>query len=45
MTTNTLEELLDAKQRSEHYTGMNYRRLCAILSKYRCTPAVWRLSP
>ncbi|BDA50846.1 Exocyst complex component 6B [Coccomyxa sp. Obi] len=35
MTTNTLEELVDAKQRSEHYSAINFRRLCSILTKYR----------
>ena len=29
---------MDAKQRSEQYSGMNFRRLCTILSKYRRGP-------
>ena len=35
MTSNTLEELLDPKQRTELYSGMNLRRLCIVLNKYR----------
>lgn len=35
MTSNTLEELLDPKQRTEHYSGINLRRLCVVLNKYR----------
>lgn len=35
MTSNTLEDLLDTKVRKELYSGMNLRRLCVILNKYR----------
>jgi hypothetical protein len=35
MTTNTLEELLDAKNRAQHQDVFNLPRLCLVLNKYR----------
>ena len=36
MATNTIEDLLDPVRRAQIPSGFNYKRLAAILGKYRC---------